>query len=80
LRPAQPGVMCLHLAPARDAKHPPRKGPGRMRWQPGLSGARPLEAAAPLAVAARLARRAVRWQAVEVPQGAALPRLASVLA
>jgi hypothetical protein len=36
-----------------------------------------------LAVAARLARlarRAVRWQAVEVPQGAALPRLASVLA
>ena len=46
-----------------------------MRWQPGLSGARPVGAAAPLAVAAQPVLRAERLRAVVVPRAAALSRL-----
>lgn len=57
------------MARARYAKHPPREGPWRMRWQFGLWGARALQgarwgAALPSAQQAGQLRVAVARQAV----------------
>jgi hypothetical protein len=74
VRPAQPEVWRPYLRLGRDAKHPPRKGPGRMRWQPGLSVARPLARAARWAVVVRPARLAAQQRAARALRGVALPR------
>lgn len=72
----QPGVTRPHRPQVRDAKHPPREGPGRMRWQPGLSEAQPLVEAVLWAAVARLARQVARLWAAAVWRGVLRHQLA----